>query len=62
MTINDFVRQCYDTIVIYEPIDEDMMEYRDLYKGDKEHIPSELLNKPIRVFGATERGVIEISV
>ena len=53
---------CYDTVVIYAPYDEEMLDFKDLYKGDKENIPSDLLDLTVRCYGAKRKGIIDISV
>lgn len=62
MTIRELTRCCYDTIIIYTPTDDEMLEYKDLYKGDKDNIPSVLLDTTVRCYGAKRKGVIDISV
>ena len=62
MKVKDLVSCCYDTIIIYRNIDDEMMEFEDLYKGEKKNIPDELLRLDVRNFGAKKRGVIEIEV
>ncbi len=64
MTVKELVNCCYDTVIIYAPYDDDdeMLDFKDLYKGDKDNIPSNLLELPVRHFGAKRRGVIDISV
>ncbi len=62
MTVRELVSCCYDTIVIYAPCDEEMIDFKDLYKGDSDNIPADLLVLPVRCFGAKRKGVIDISV
>ena len=62
MTVRELVSCCYDTIVIYVPCDDDMMDFKDLYKGDRDNVPTELLDLPVRCFGAKRKGVTDISV
>ena len=62
MTVKELVSCCYEKIIIYTPIDEDYMDYKDLYKGNKEDIPDELLKLEVRCCGAKRKGVIDISV
>ncbi|MBQ9700092.1 MAG: hypothetical protein IJV71_05655 [Lachnospiraceae bacterium] len=62
MTVRELVSCCYDTIIIYAPYDDEMTEFKDLYKGDKNNIPSDLLNSTVRCYGAKRKGVIDISV
>lgn len=62
MTVRDLVSCYFDKIVIYAPCDEEMLDFKDLYKGDRDNIPAELLELPVRCFGAKRKGVIDISV
>lgn len=62
MTVRELVNCCYDTVIIYAPYDDEMLDFKDLYKGDKDNIPSNLLNLTVRCFGAKKKGVIDISV
>ena len=39
-----------------------MLEFKDLYKGDKDNIHSELLDLTVRCYGAKRKGVINISI
>ena len=62
MTVRELVSCCYDTIIIYAPYDNEMLEFKDLYKGDKNNIPSDLLDLTVRCYGAKRKGIIDISV
>ena len=62
MTVRDLVSCCYDKIVIYTPCDEEMLDFKDLYKGETENIPADLLDLTVRCYGAKRKGVIDISV
>lgn len=62
MTVKSLTDRCYETIIIYTNLDDDYTEFKDLYEGTKENIPSDLLNKEVQCFGAKTAGVIEISV
>lgn len=62
MKVKDLVSCCYDKIIIYTPLDDEMVEYKDLYKGDRDNIPSDLLELTVCCFGAKRKGVIDISV
>lgn len=62
MTVKSLTDRCYDTIIIYTNLDDDYAEFKDLYEGSKENIPSDLLNKEVHCFGAKKQGVIEISI
>lgn len=62
MKVKELVSCCHDTIIIYTSIDDEMMEFKDLYKGDKDNIPSNLLELTVRCYGAKRKGIIDISV
>ena len=46
-------------MVIYKTKDDD---FEDIYKGDKDNIPSEILEMKIRSVGAKRKGIIDIQV
>ena len=62
MTVQELTKRCYDTIIIYTNTGKDYTEYEDLFKGTKENIPKDLLEKEIRCFGAKQKNVIEIKI
>ena len=62
MTVRELISCYYDDIIIYTPCDEDMIYFKDLYKGYADNIPPELLDLTVRCFGAKRKGVIDISV
>lgn len=62
MLVKDLVKLCYDTIIIYTDCDEGFLEFKDLYKGDRKNIPSDLLELSVKCFGAKRETVTEISV
>ena len=62
MTVKDLVEKCYDKIIIYTNTDDEYYEFIDLYKGPKEKIPEEYLNKKVHIFGAKRKGIIDICI
>lgn len=62
MTVKELTERCYETIIIYTNIDNDYLEFKDLFKGEKEDIPEDLLDRDINCFGAKKEGVIEIAI
>lgn len=62
MTVKELVSCCYDTVVIYTNTDDEMLEFKDLYKGNRDNIPSNLLNLSVCCYGAKRKGVIDIAV
>ena len=62
MTVRELTERCYETIIIYTSLDNDYLEFNDLFKGKKEDIPKDLLDRDINCFGAKKKGVIEIAI
>ena len=62
MTVKELTKRCHDTIIIYTNIDDDYTEFKDLFKGKKEDIPKDLLDRDVNCFGAKKQGVIEIAI
>ena len=62
MTIRELTERCYETIIIYTNLDNDYTEFKDLFKGKKEDIPKDLLDRDVNCFGAKKEGVIEIAI
>ena len=62
MTVRELTSCCYDTIVIYTSCDDEMLNFKDLYKGDKGNIPNNLLDLTVYNYGAKRTGVIDICV
>ena len=62
MTVRELTERCYETIIIYTNLDNDYTEFKDLFKGKKEDLPKDLLDRDINCFGAKKEGVIEIAI
>lgn len=62
MTVRELTERCYETIIIYTNLDNDYTEFKDLFKGKKEDMPKDLLDRDINCFGAKKEGVIEIAI
>lgn len=62
MTVRELVSCYYDKVVIYTNLDDTLTSYKDLYKGDRHNIPSDLIDLPVRCYGAKRKGVLDISV
>lgn len=62
MTVKELTKKCYDTIIIYINADDECTEFKDLFKGKKEDIPKDLLDRDVNCFGAKKEGVIEIAI
>jgi len=65
MTVGELIECCYDKIIIYTTIENKTSPnemFKDLYKGEKDKIPNNLLDKPVQCFGARRVDVIEICI
>ena len=62
MTVKELIERCYEEIIIYTNIDNDYIDFEDLYKGKREDIPENLLLEKVNCFRAKRKGVIEISI
>lgn len=62
MTVKELIKFCYDKIVIYIATDDNMIDFVDLYYGDKYNIPEEILSYKVFNFGAKNNGLLEIQV
>lgn len=62
MTVRELVSCYYGTVVIYALCDGEMLYFKDLYKGDKNNIPTDLLKLTVRCYGAKRKGIIDIGV
>lgn len=62
MKVKELIAYCYDTIVIYTHVGEEMLDYKDLYKGDKNNIPNHLMESQVKLFGAKKINVIDILI
>lgn len=60
MRLSELMALTQDTICLYEEIGE--AEYKDLYKGRKQDIPSDLLNRDVMVFMAKKEGILDIEL
>lgn len=62
MKIKDLINVIFDDVIIYKSKDEDFGEYEDFYKGDKDSIPSLLLEKKVKSVGAKRKGIVDIEI
>ena len=60
MRLGELIALTQDTICLYEEIGE--AEYKDLYKGRKQDIPSDLLNRDVMVFMAKKENILDIEL
>lgn len=56
MKIKDLINVIFDDVIIYKSKDE------DFYKGDKDSIPSLLLEKKVKSVGAKRKGIVDIEI
>lgn len=57
MLIRDLQTIYLDKFEIYTSVEE---EYKTLYKGEKENIPAELLDRKVRGIAAKRKGLLDI--
>lgn len=69
MKVKELIRCCHDKIIIYTSKciivtdkETDEVMFQELYKGNAENIPSNILDMTVRCFGAKRKGVIDICV
>lgn len=62
MEVRELVKCCYDEIIIYEATDDSDTDFKNLFQGEKEDIPEDLLKREIRVFGAKKERTMDIEV
>ena len=60
MTVRELSNICYDNVFIYT--DDGNLHFTDLYKGDKNNIPTDLLDLTVKCFGAFEWRLLAIDV
>ncbi len=60
MTVKDLFSVTYDKVIIYKCLERDM--YKNLFKGDRNKCPLELLDLNVRAFGAYRKGFLDIWV
>jgi len=59
MTIKELMSVVYDDVIIYKAVDEG---FEDIYKGDRNSIPPNILAMNARAIGADKKGNIDIQV
>ena len=59
MKIKDLISVIVDRVTIYKSNGEG---FEDIYKGDTNSIPSNVLEMTVRIIGASKKGVIDIGV
>jgi len=60
MTVEDAVTVIFDKVIIYKDIDS--IEFENIYKGDRNNIPINVLNMTVSSIGAVRSGVVDIKV
>lgn len=59
MKVEELTNIIFDKIVIYRSKNGD---YKDIYKGEKDNIPSNILAMNVRAIGAKRRGIVDVQV
>lgn len=59
MKVKELVAKTYDKVCIYKMVGDDFF---DIYKGQKEDIPIDILQMDVRCFGSKRKGILDISV
>ena len=59
MNVKELISVIFDDVIIYKAKDDD---FEDIYKGDKDSIPSNILEMKVNIVGAKRKGVIDIQV
>lgn len=59
MKVKELVSKTYDKIYIYKFVGDDFF---DIYKGQKEDIPIDILQMDVGCFGSKRKGILDIRV
>lgn len=59
MKIKELTSVIFDKVTIYKANDEG---FEDIYKGNTNSVPSNILEMKVRIIGASKKGVIDIQV
>jgi hypothetical protein len=59
MQVKDIINVIYDSIIIYKTNNEG---FEDIYKGDTNDIPLDILEMNVKAIGAAKKAVIDIEV
>ncbi|AEY66088.1 hypothetical protein [Clostridium sp. BNL1100] len=59
MKVKELISVIVDKVNIYKTIGEN---FEDIYKGNTNDIPSNILEMKVRIIGASKKGVLDIQV
>lgn len=59
MKIKELISVIFDKVIIYKSNEED---FEDLFKGDRDSIPANILEMKVRSVGAAKKGIVDIQV
>lgn len=59
MEVKDLISVIFDKVIIYKANGDD---FENIYKGDKNDIPLNILEMKVRSIGGAKKGVIDIQV
>lgn len=59
MEVKELISVVFDKVTIYKANNEG---FEDIYKGDTNDIPVDILKMKVKVIGASRKGVIDIQV
>lgn len=59
MKIKELISVIFDKVIIYKSNEDD---FEDLFKGDRNSIPENILEMKVRTVGAAKKGIVDIQV
>lgn len=62
MKIKEIISVIFDEVTIYKAKNEGVEDFEDVYKGNTNNIPSNILEMNIRIIGVSKKGTIDIQV
>lgn len=65
MKVKELISITFDKVTIYKENKENKENdegFEDIYKGNRDDIPLDILEMKVRVFGASRKAVIDIEV
>ncbi|GEM_PF-1650461 len=62
MRIRDLKNHVFEKVSIYKQKNGNWDDFEDVYNGDMQEIPDELLDFKVNIIGAKRKGVVDISI
>lgn len=62
MKVRDLKNHIYEKVSIYKQKNGSWDCFEDVYNGDMQSIPDELLDFEVNIIGAKRKGVVDISI